>query len=73
MANQDLTCRLYQALQTPLGLVVVSSPPEDRERLRQQLYVARRTDPALGCLQLRLGPKPGEIWIVKTDMEQQHK
>lgn len=38
---------LYEALQHPLGTIVVTDDPE---RLRQRLYKLRREDEAFACL-----------------------
>ena len=64
-----LTHYLYQALATQLGLVVTAEPGE-RDKLRQQLYAARREamDEELNCLQFRFSPSvPDEILIIKGD------
>jgi hypothetical protein len=62
-----LTEHLYRALSSPLGIVLVC-PGGGREKVRMQIYAARRAtqDPALECLQIRFGPtNDEEIWIVK--------
>lgn len=57
---------LYQALASPIGIVVRTS---NFSLCQQRFYRARREagDPALDCLQLRRSPfaPEGEIWIVK--------
>ena len=61
----DQTPFLYQALASPIGIVVWTS---DFKLGREKLYAARRQaqDPSLACLQFRASPtSPNEIWIVK--------
>jgi hypothetical protein len=57
---------LYQALGSPLGLVIRVS---NFALAQQRLYKARRdaSDPDLACLQLRRSPlvPDSELWIVK--------
>lgn len=55
---------LYEALTTPLGLVVETPDPV---HLRQKLYQAKAADPAfkdLAILTSRTAPN-SELWIVK--------
>lgn len=57
---------LYEALGTPLGIVVQTDNPE---KLRQKLYRLRETcdDPMLKELSIVISPTmPGsQVWIVK--------
>lgn len=60
------TSLLYQALGTPLGLVVRVS---DFDLARNKLYSARKeaADPDLEIIQLRRSPyEANTIWIVKS-------
>lgn len=65
----DLLEKLYEALRSPIGIVVST---EDPERLRQKLYALRRErqdeDPNLRVLSFLISPtSPGnELWIVKA-------
>jgi hypothetical protein len=56
--------RLYDALRTPLGVVVET---EDREALRQKFYMIRRDNmEEFGCLSFILSPtNPAHLWILK--------
>ena len=66
MPNTDALELLYQALASPIGIVVRVT---DIERARARLYKAKADarDPALANLQLRKSPlgEPDVIWIVK--------
>ena len=57
---------LYEALGTPLGIVVETNDPE---RLRQKLYALRKqaNDPMLEALSFVISPTvPGsQVWLVK--------
>jgi hypothetical protein len=57
---------LYEALNSPLGVIVESS---NVEAVKARLYNLRRQDPALACLSLLTSPTnpTGEIWIVKNE------
>ena len=65
----DLLEKLYDALRSPLGIVVET---EDAERLRQKLYSLRREyqerDPALRSLSFVLSKTSPEtqLWILKA-------
>lgn len=67
MKHLDLLERMYDALRTPLGIVVET---EDPERLRQRLYALRKerqdSDPQLRDLAfLPSRTNPGELWILR--------
>lgn len=65
MANYEAQEILYQALASPLGLVLQVS---NFTTANQALYRARAAvgDPALAVLQFRRNPdNPNELWIVK--------
>lgn len=55
---------LYQALYSPLGIVVESESPE---RLRQKLYPLRKEREELSCLSFVISPtNPAtDLWIIK--------
>lgn len=56
---------LYQALSSPLGIVLTSDDPE---RLRAKLYALKReaSDPALDALQFSISPTDStQLWIVR--------
>lgn len=65
----DLLELLYDALRSPLGIVIAT---EDPERLRQQLYSVRKKrqddDPNLRVLSFLPSPTQpqSELWIIKT-------
>lgn len=68
MKPLDLLERMYEALRSPLGIVIAT---EDPERLRQKLYALRKErqerDPQLADLSFlpsRTNPQ-GELWILK--------
>jgi hypothetical protein len=55
---------LYAALHSEFGVIVRSVNPK---LLRQRLYAARKTDPALACLSITTSPEDErDLWIVKT-------
>lgn len=61
---------LYEALTSPLGIVISTPEPE---RTRMQLYAERkaRADPALDCISICLPPfSTSELWLVKTQAKQ---
>jgi len=61
--NTPLISLLYEALDTPLGLVVETPDPE---RLRQKLYPLRKQDPLFEPLSFILSPlNPTNLWILK--------
>lgn len=65
MAGEHL---LYEALATPLGVEVEVPTPADVERLRQQLYRAKQSDPTLKVLSLLPSPHSStHLWIVKRE------
>ena len=66
MAQFDPALILYEALASPLGLVVETNNPQN---LRAKLYAARRADADLECLSIHLSPANpgGELWIVKKE------
>lgn len=57
---------LYEALSSPIGLVIATPEPE---KLRQKLYALRRTagDASLEALSLVIPAHTnGELWILKA-------
>lgn len=64
MNNHEQTELLYRALNSECGIAVRTDNPD---KLRQQLYRARKQDEDLACLTLaasRTDPE-NELWIVK--------
>jgi len=62
----ELASLLYQALQSPCGIVVRTN---NFQLARQKFYATRREiqDSSLAELQFRQGPlDPAELWISKT-------
>lgn len=58
----DLLERLYDALRTPLGIVLET---EDPERLRQKLYALRKDRPELHRVSFVISPtNPRELWLL---------
>ena len=57
---------LYEALASPLGLVVSTNNPQN---LRAKLYAARRADADLECLSIHLSPlaPTTHLFIVKKE------
>jgi len=54
---------LYQAYNSPLGIVVETDDPDF---LRQKLYPIRKGNPELHCLAFILSPiNPTDLWIIK--------
>lgn len=54
---------LYDAVNSPLGVVVETDDPE---RLRQKLYPLRKSDPLFESLAFVISPlNSGDLWIVK--------
>jgi len=70
-SQNDLIGLLYQAVATPLGMVL---EVEDFVKATQALYRAKReaADPSLDLLQFRRSPyRPeAEVWIVKLTAAQ---
>lgn len=67
MVETQYKALLYQALGSPMGLVLRSNDPE---RARQTLYSARREaqDPELDVLQIRMKATPdGDLVLVKRE------
>ena len=65
MEQYELLALLYEALASPLGIVVRVS---NFATANQMLYKARKDcgDPALQCLQFRASPHADdELWIVR--------
>lgn len=73
MKKQALHSLLFQALTAPYGIEV---PTNNAEKLRQDLYAARKADPSFACLSFILPPTDpqGLLWIIqrpeKTDGSQ---
>jgi len=64
MADAELLGYLYAAVNSELGIVLRANDPE---RLRQKLYVARKTDPDLAKISItisRTSPE-SELLLVK--------
>jgi hypothetical protein len=65
--SDELEALLYQALASPLGIVLVVS---DFHLAQQRLYAARKGlgDPALNALAFRHSPQDPhtELWIVRN-------
>lgn len=59
---------LYEALRSPLGIVVQS---EDPEALRARLYKLRVKDPELACLSFVISPlnPTSDLWILRKPDE----
>lgn len=59
----DLLEKMYDALRTPLGIILST---EDPERLRQKLYTLKKERPELSRLSFIISPtNPGrELWIL---------
>lgn len=65
MKKEELLQLWYQALAAEKGVVVETN---DREKLKQKLYAARKEakDPALNALSIRTSPDdPNQLWIDK--------
>jgi hypothetical protein len=59
----DLLGLLYEALHSPLGIVVSTNNPE---ALRSRLYPMRKEDPNFLLLTFSVSPdSPDELWIIK--------
>lgn len=71
MSNLALLEVMYDALRSPLGIVVET---DDAERLRQKLYAIRRENEEFEPLAFVISPMNGsDLWILnkgKTDEEQ---
>lgn len=62
MTLLELTEILYDALRTPLGIVVET---ESAERLRQKLYAIRKDNEDLAPLSFIISPMNGvDLWII---------
>lgn len=60
---------LYDALDSPFGVVVET---EDPERLRQKLYPLRKADPLFEPLSFVISPTNGrDLWIVRKSDAQE--
>lgn len=67
MTDLDLTELLYDALRTPLGIVIQT---EDPERLRQRLYPIRKGHEDFSQLSFVISPINGlDLWIVNKGNE----
>lgn len=56
---------LYQALASPLGIIVVTS--DDPEAVRQKLYRVRAASEVFSEISLVMSPtNPQQIWLVKN-------
>lgn len=61
--TDPLISYLYDALDSPLGIVVETDSPD---RLRQKLYPLRKADPLFEPLSFVLSPiNPSHLWILK--------
>lgn len=62
MVDHTLLSLLYEALQSPFGVVVETN---DAERLRQKLYPLRKNDPSFTPLAFVISPMNGkDLWIL---------
>lgn len=67
MTDLDLTELLYDALRTPLGIVIQT---EDPDRLRQRLYPIRKGHEDFAQLSFVISPINGlDLWIVNKGNE----
>lgn len=63
MGELVLAGLLYEALESPYGIVVETPDPE---RLRQKLYPERKRSPEFDCLSFVISPMNGrDLWILK--------
>lgn len=63
-SGEPLISLLYEAINTPYGLVVET---DDAERLRQKLYPLRKTEPDFAPLAFVISPFNGrDLWIVRN-------
>lgn len=61
----DVITRMYEALNEPIGVVVVTN---NIELLRQLFYRFRKEDPNFEILALLQSPiEPSHVWIVRKD------
>ncbi len=70
MARADLIELCYQALASPLGLVVWTP---DRENLRRQIYQAKGDISELAHLQLRFSPYDDQHLLIVNAPEKKGK